>query len=46
VGAALATHVVETVGPQEYVVRREDFLSRLAEAYGAPAADDVAPHLP
>ena len=45
VGAALATHVVETVGPQEYVVRRDDFLARLAEAYGEPAADDVAPHL-
>ena len=45
VGAAVATHVVETVGPQEYVVRRADFLSRLAEAYGEAAAADVAPHL-
>jgi adenosine kinase len=45
VGAALATHVVETVGPQEYVVRRDDFLARLAEAYGEPAAAEVAPHL-
>jgi adenosine kinase len=46
VGAALATQVVETIGPQEYVVRRHDLLARLAEAYGEAAADEVAPHLP
>jgi adenosine kinase len=45
VGAALATHVVETVGPQEYVVTRADFLARLATAYGEDAAAEVAPHL-
>jgi adenosine kinase len=45
VGALLATHVVETVGPQEYTVSRERFLSRLAAAYGDPAAEDVVPHL-
>jgi adenosine kinase len=45
VGAALATHVVETVGPQEYTVTRADFLARLAQAYGEDAAAEVAPHL-
>jgi adenosine kinase len=45
VGAALATHVVETVGPQEYSVTRESFLGRLSAAYGDAAAEDVAPHL-
>ena len=45
VGAALATHVVETVGPQEYSVQRADFLARLAQAYGEDAAAEVAPHL-
>jgi len=46
VGALLATHVVETVGPQEYVVTRERFLARLATVYGEQAASEVAPHLP
>lgn len=46
VGALLATHVVETVGPQEYEVDRERFLARLAAAYGDDAAAEVAPHLP
>ena len=45
VGALLATHVVETVGPQEYVVTRADFLARLAGAYGEAAAAEVAEHL-
>src|SRR5690349_6701329 len=45
VGATLATHVVETIGPQEYHVTRDGFLSRLAGAYGETAADEVAPHL-
>jgi len=45
VGALLATHVVETVGPQEYVITREGFLARLAGTYGEEAAAEVAPHL-
>ena len=45
VGALLATHVVETVGTQEYAMTLEGFADRLAEAYGAPAADDVRPFL-
>jgi adenosine kinase len=46
VGALLATHVVETVGTQEYAYDRAGFLARLGEAYGDDAAAEVAPHLP
>ncbi|RJK96905.1 carbohydrate kinase family protein [Vallicoccus soli] len=45
VGSVLATLVIETVGTQEYVVGRADFLRRLAAAYGDAAAADVEPHL-
>jgi adenosine kinase len=45
VGALLATHVVETVGTQEYTFTPESFLSRLEEAYGDASAAAVAPHL-
>lgn len=45
VGAMLATYVVETVGTQEYDLGRAGFLERLAQAYGAEAAGEVAPHL-
>jgi adenosine kinase len=46
VGALLATHVVETVGTQEYAFTRASFTARLAEAYGDGAAAEVEPHLP
>jgi adenosine kinase len=46
VGALLATHVVETVGTQEYSFTAASFGARLAEAYGPEAADEVSPHLP
>jgi adenosine kinase len=45
VGSALATLVIETVGPQEYTVSQAGFLRRLAEVYGPAAADEVEPHL-
>ena len=45
VGSLLATLVLETVGPQEYEVRPDIFVKRLAESYGEDAADDVRPHL-
>ncbi len=45
VGALLATHVVETVGTQEYCVTHEDFLARFTEAYGDEAAAEVGPFL-
>src|SRR5205823_6100544 len=45
VGALLAALVLETVGTQEYVVRVDEFLKRLAESYGDAAAEEVGPHL-
>jgi len=46
IGSLLATQVLETVGGQEYVVKPDEFLDRLAESYGPACADDVRPHLP
>jgi adenosine kinase len=46
VGSAVATAAVEVVGTQEYALPRELFLERFAEAFGADAADEVAPFLP
>ena len=46
VGALLATHVVETVGTQEYSYTSARFLERLGKAYGDDAAAEVEPHLP
>jgi adenosine kinase len=43
VGSLLATHVVETVGPQDYVLTA--FLNRFEKAFGSDAAAEVAPHL-
>lgn len=45
VGALVATHVVETVGTQEYTFTPEGFLGRFAEVYGDAASAEVAPHL-
>ena len=45
VGALLATHVVETVGTQEYSFTSASFLARLSDAFGADAAAEVAPFL-
>ncbi len=45
VGSLLATLVLETVGTQEYDVRRDLFVKRLAESYGDQAADDIRPHI-
>jgi len=44
-GCMLATLVIETVGTQEYDLRRGHFLDRFSVAYGAEAAQDVAAHL-
>ena len=44
-GCLLASYVIETVGTQEYDLGSDDFLSRLARAYGDDAAADVQPHL-
>lgn len=45
VGSLVATHVIETIGTQEYSIEPVDFVSRMDEAYGTPAADDVRTHL-
>ena len=45
VGALLATHVVETVGTQEYAFTKDDFLTRFTEAYGEAACVDIAEHI-
>ncbi|HEX5496820.1 MAG TPA: carbohydrate kinase family protein [Mycobacteriales bacterium] len=45
VGSLVATHVLETVGTQEYLIQPELFLARLAATYGDDAARDVRPHL-
>jgi adenosine kinase len=43
VGALLATHCVEAVGPQDYVL--SDFLGRFEKAFGADAAEELAPFM-
>lgn len=45
VGCLLATHVLETVGTQEYRLEPQRALERFAEAYGEEAAGEVAAHL-
>jgi adenosine kinase len=45
VGSLMATLVLETIGTQEYELRPDLFVKRLAESYGDTAADDVRPHL-
>jgi adenosine kinase len=45
VGALVATLVLETIGTQEYVIRTDEFLKRLAESYDDPAAEEIAPFL-
>jgi len=45
VGALVATHVVETIGTQEYTFTPDGFLGRFAEVYGEDARAEVAPHL-
>jgi adenosine kinase len=44
-GSLLAALVLETVGPQEYEVRADGFVKRLAESYGDAAAAEVRPFL-
>ena len=46
IGSMLATLVIETLGTQEYELRRGHFLERFAEAFGADAAAEVGAHLP
>jgi adenosine kinase len=46
VGCMLATLALETVGPQEYSARPEEFLKRFTEAYGSTAAGEFSSFLP
>jgi adenosine kinase len=46
VGCMLATLVIETVGTQEYELRRGNFMQRFSKAYGDAAAEEVRHHLP
>jgi adenosine kinase len=46
VGSLVAALVLETVGPQEYDIKPDFFLKRLADSYGDAAAAEVQPHLP
>ncbi len=45
VGSLLATHVIESVGTQEYELARRSFLLRIREAYGDQAADEIGVHI-
>ncbi|WP_328325734.1 MULTISPECIES: carbohydrate kinase family protein [unclassified Streptomyces] len=45
VGCMLATLVIETLGTQEYTLRRANFMDRFTKAYGHDAAAEVQPHL-
>lgn len=44
-GNMVAVYALETVGPQEYELRRAPLLDRFAAAYGAAAAAEIAAHL-
>ncbi|MEV8312902.1 carbohydrate kinase family protein [Streptomyces sp. NPDC059900] len=45
VGCMLATLVIETVGTQEYELRRSNFMDRFTKAYGHAAASEVQARL-
>ncbi|MHC0431073.1 carbohydrate kinase family protein [Streptomyces sp. O3] len=45
VGCMLATLVIETMGTQEYTLRRTHFMDRFTKAYGFEAATEVKEHL-
>ncbi|MFF5566741.1 carbohydrate kinase family protein [Streptomyces sp. NPDC012623] len=46
IGCMLATLVIETIGTQEYTLRRNHFMERFTKAYGYDAAAEVQAHLP
>src|SRR4051794_7032974 len=46
VGSLLAALVLETVGPQEYDVRGEEFAKRFGDSYGEAAAAEIKSFLP
>jgi adenosine kinase len=46
VGSLVAALVLESVGPQEYEIRADEFGKRFAESYGDPAAAEIKQFLP
>ena len=46
VGSLVAALVLESVGPQEYDIRGDDFGKRFADSYGDVAAAEINPFLP
>ncbi|GAA0567719.1 carbohydrate kinase family protein [Paractinoplanes ferrugineus] len=46
VGSLVAALVLESVGPQEYDIRADDFVKRFADSYGEGAAAEIKPYLP
>jgi adenosine kinase len=46
VGSLVAALVLETIGPQEYEIKHDQFVKRLADSYGDAAAAEVQPYLP
>ncbi len=46
VGSLVAALVLESVGPQEYDVRADDFAKRFADSYGEVAAAEIKQFLP
>ena len=45
IGSLLATYIIETVGTQEFILDREEFVSRFIAAYGAEAGADIRSHI-
>ncbi len=45
VGSMMATHVIESIGTQEYELARRSFLLRIRSAYGDQAADEIGAHI-
>jgi adenosine kinase len=45
VGSLLATHVIESIGTQEYELARRAFLQRIGDAYGLAAAQEIGQHV-
>ncbi|WP_426506635.1 carbohydrate kinase family protein [Dactylosporangium sp. McL0621] len=46
VGSMVAALVLETVGPQEYTIQRDEFAKRISDTYGETAADEIRAFLP
>lgn len=45
IGSLLATYVIETVGTQEFILDRHEFVSRFIAAYGVEAGEEIRSHI-